>query len=44
MLDPLRRYKMVIVFEGIAYIVTWSLLLWGEEGRPVIQIYKSQKT
>ena len=26
------RYKPVIVFEGVAYIVTWALLLWGKEG------------
>ena len=23
------RYKAVIVFEGLAYIATWCLLLWG---------------
>ncbi|XP_023340838.1 thiamine transporter 1 [Eurytemora carolleeae] len=26
----LLKYKPVIVFEGIAYITTWSLLLWGK--------------
>ena len=25
----LIRYKSVIVFEGLAYIATWVLLLWG---------------
>ena len=25
----LFRYKSVIVFEGLAYIATWVLLLWG---------------
>ncbi|XP_045584777.2 thiamine transporter 2 [Procambarus clarkii] len=29
LLTDLLRYKPVIVFEGIGYVVTWSLLLWG---------------
>ncbi|XP_050735543.1 thiamine transporter 1-like [Eriocheir sinensis] len=29
LLTDLLRYKPVIVFEGIAYIATWSLLLWA---------------
>ncbi|OXA56799.1 Thiamine transporter 2 [Folsomia candida] len=24
------RYKSVIIFEGIAYVVTWVLITWGE--------------
>jgi len=24
------RYKSVIVFEGLAYVITWVLLLWGK--------------
>jgi thiamine transporter 2/3 len=24
------RYKVIIVFEGIAYIATWVLLIWGK--------------
>ena len=30
------RYKPVIVFEGVAYIVTWCLLLWGKAGPPSV--------
>lgn len=29
LLTDLLRYKPVIVFEGIGYVVTWSLLLWA---------------
>ncbi|XP_791719.3 thiamine transporter 2 [Strongylocentrotus purpuratus] len=28
-LTDLLRYKPVIVFEGLAYIATWSILLWA---------------
>jgi len=26
----LLKYKSVIVFEGLAYVITWVLLLWGK--------------
>ncbi|KAG7172261.1 Thiamine transporter 1-like [Homarus americanus] len=29
LLTDLLRYKPVIVFEGIGYVITWSLLLWA---------------
>ncbi|CAG0920775.1 unnamed protein product [Notodromas monacha] len=29
LLTDLLRYKPVIVIEGIAYVATWSLLLWA---------------
>ena len=30
LLTDYLRYKPVIVFEGLAYIATWSLLLWAD--------------
>ena len=30
LLTDYLRYKPIIIFEGVAYIVTWSLLLWAD--------------
>ncbi|MPC43054.1 Thiamine transporter 2 [Portunus trituberculatus] len=37
LLTDLLRYKLVIVAEGIGYVVTWSLLLWAR-GVPAMQL------
>ncbi len=29
LLTDLLRYKPVIMFEGVAYVLTWVLILWG---------------
>ena len=29
LLTDFLRYKLVIVLEGLSYIVTWSLLIWA---------------
>ncbi len=36
-LSDLVRYKVVIVFEGFAYIATWILLVFGS-GVPLMQL------
>ena len=36
LLTDFLRYKPVIIFEGLSYIATWSLLIWGH-GVPQMQ-------
>lgn len=30
-------YKPVIVFEGLSYVITWCILIWGQ-GVPAMQV------
>ena len=39
LLTDLLRYKVVIIVEGLAYIATWCLLLWGK-GVQMMQVKK----